>query len=102
MSLPIPVSRTEIGSSSASPSDRASTASSGRASPVRIGTSTAAAARPVSSRPRTSRVLDRSWSSGTQRSSVRTTCTRAQSMSAADSTSKTGPGVVPPGTANEA
>ena len=54
---------------------------------------------PTSSRSRSSRVFERSLSSGTQRSSVSITSTRPQSSSTAQRSSKTGPGEVPPGTA---
>ena len=57
---------------------------------------------PTNKRSLKSFVLERSFVSGTQRSSLSMISTRAHSISAVQSASKIGPGVLPPGTTKTA
>jgi hypothetical protein len=100
MSAPIPRSRTEIGRCGSSPSASASRCPSGAsASGVRAGSTSRRkpALIPGAFRAEAS-CSTAGCLSGTQRSSFSTTATRSQSSFCSLSTSKTGPGVVPPGT----
>ena len=97
----MPNSSTEIGIWRAKLGATVSAPSPGDNPARKNGMNRAAAARSFRRCSRTSRALDRGSFSSTHRSSVSMTSTRSQSRSVALSISKIGPGVDPPGTAND-
>ena len=96
----MPISMTSTGSALVTRDVRASREASGISVSARSGIRVAAAAGPVSKVRRKSAVLERSLVSGTHLSSVRITSTRSHGRETWLSAAKTGPGEVPPGTAN--